>query len=90
MERSTSTFGCSESRSSPVLVYMQGVQPAASAVQLTELLNAAGLLRKSAAAQWLRQQGAAWPAVLIYDGYMWGIEAVQWARGEGCTSPLII
>jgi hypothetical protein len=59
----------------PVLVYLMGVEPAASAVQLTEMLNAAGFNRQCAAAQWLRQQGAQWPAVLIYGDSMWSIEA---------------
>ena len=48
----------------PVIMYMVGVEPAASAAQLTEMLNAAGSRDYLAAAKWLRQQGAEWPAVL--------------------------
>jgi hypothetical protein len=48
----------------PVLDFMQNFEPAATAAKLTEMLNAAGSRDYLAAAKWLRQQGAEWPAVL--------------------------
>jgi hypothetical protein len=41
-----------------------------------------------AAAQWLRQQGAEWPAVLGKFHIKWSGTLLQWARREGCTSEL--
>jgi hypothetical protein len=70
-----------------VLDFMQTVEPA-NAVQLTELLNLAGSCDHLDVAKWLRQQGAEWPAVLRFDGNSWVHVMVQWARGEGCTSPI--
>jgi hypothetical protein len=70
-----------------ILTFMQSVEPAASAEQLTEMLNAAGSGTHLAAAQWLRQQGAEWPAVLEHWGRVCSGDALQWARDEGCTSP---
>jgi hypothetical protein len=70
------------------LVHLQlGAQP------LTAMLNAAGANNKLAAAQWLRQQGAEWPAVLQYAytvGQLkqWRGSVLEWARTAGCTSPL--
>jgi hypothetical protein len=71
----------------PVLEYLAGVEPAASTAQLTEMLNDAGMYNWLSIAQWLRQQGAEWPAVLGL-GHAWKGKALQWARDEGCTSPL--
>eukprot|EP00953_Heterococcus_sp_UTEX-ZZ885_P017511 9799-Heterococcus_DN1.PRE.1 len=51
------------------------------------MLNVAGAYRRLAAAKWLRQQGAEWPAVLKYESRAWNTDVVQWARDEGCTSP---
>jgi hypothetical protein len=70
----------------PVIMYMVGVEPAASAAQLTEMLNAAGSREHLTAAQWLRQQGAEWPEQLIFNGHDWTSDVLQWARDEGCTS----
>jgi hypothetical protein len=72
----------------PVAQYLQGVQPAASTAQLTEMLRSAGGHHRSVVAKWLRQQGAEWPAVLSFDGVPWRDNMVQWARDEGCTSQL--
>eukprot|EP00953_Heterococcus_sp_UTEX-ZZ885_P026208 14174-Heterococcus_DN1.PRE.3 len=71
----------------PVIVYMQGMQPTASAAQLTEMLSAAGAHRKLPTAEWLRQQAAEWPALLKHGSMPWRGEVLQWARDEGCTSP---
>jgi hypothetical protein len=69
-----------------VLKYALSFEPAATAAQLTELLNAAGHHRYRAAAKWLRQQGAEWPAELRYGRFLWDTNMLQWARNEGCTS----
>jgi hypothetical protein len=68
---------------------LQFLQPLVywSPQMLIELLQAAGAHRKLAAAQWLRQQGAAWPALLQYNCKKWDGECLQWARHEGCNSP---
>jgi hypothetical protein len=39
-------------------------------------------------AQWLRTEGAAWPAALQHVGYAWSAEAIAWCRTEGCDSPV--
>jgi hypothetical protein len=66
-----------------------------TAAQLTNMLNAAGSYDQLETAQWLRQQGAQWPAVLTNtDPYyqppvrhLWQEKAFKWAREQGCTSP---
>jgi hypothetical protein len=67
-----------------LLEFMQQIEPAASAVQLTELLQRTGRRCQFAKAagcrtydhlavlKWLRQQGAEWPAALRYRGTAWG------------------
>jgi hypothetical protein len=56
---------------------------------LSEMLNAAGANQQLAAAQWLRQQQSAeWPPVLHYNGTFWSGDTLEWARAEGCDSPL--
>eukprot|EP00953_Heterococcus_sp_UTEX-ZZ885_P020372 11403-Heterococcus_DN1.PRE.1 len=50
----------------------------------TSLLHIAGLNQQLAAAQWLRQQGAEWPAVLgASHEQRWRGEALRWAFCEG-------
>jgi hypothetical protein len=57
---------------------------------LTAALNRAGTSRKLQAAQWLRQHGAQWPAVLGRDRHQrWHKDMVTWARAEGCTAPTV-
>jgi hypothetical protein len=77
-----------QSGSVEVLVYLQQQRQGASFTtdQLTEMLNIAGAHNKLAAAQWLKQQGAEWPAVLSY-GEPWSGDVLSWARAEGCTAP---
>jgi hypothetical protein len=58
-----------------------------TAFKLRMMLNVAGARNKLAAAQWLRQQGVEWPTVLRY-GKQWSGDTLEWARAEGCTSPL--
>jgi hypothetical protein len=58
---------------------------------LTRALNAAGTEDRIRTAQWLRQHGAEWPAVLGCDVGLyaqWIGDTLAWARVEGCTSPL--
>jgi hypothetical protein len=55
----------------------------------TRMLNIAGCNDRLAAAQWLRQQHyAEWPPVLCYDDKPWSGDTLEWARAEGCDSPL--
>jgi hypothetical protein len=69
-----------------VLLYLQ--QQGIVFDLLTEMLLAAGAYSKLAAAKWLRQQGAEWPAVLCSVWYQkWSGDTLEWARAEGCTSP---
>jgi hypothetical protein len=59
---------------------------------LTFVLQQAGLEGHLVAAQWLRQQGALWPAVL-YDvdhQQAWCGEVLDWARAEGCTAVAVL
>jgi hypothetical protein len=53
---------------------------------LQEMLNAAGAWEQLAAAQWLRQQGADWPASLQYRGTLWNDACLIWARQQGCSA----
>eukprot|EP00953_Heterococcus_sp_UTEX-ZZ885_P035386 18275-Heterococcus_DN1.PRE.1 len=60
---------------------------------LTDALSCAGYNDQLRAAQWLRQRGANWPAVLAYGNLeyerLWSNELVAWARAEGCTSAVV-
>jgi hypothetical protein len=71
----------------PTVMYMLGVEPAASAAQLTHVLNVAGANNKLRVAKWLRQQGAEWPEELRINPFSWKGNVLQWARDEGCTAP---
>jgi hypothetical protein len=75
-----------------VLAYIFGSEPLSAyteAAQLTRLLGIAGTCNHLAAAKWLRQRGAEWPAVLRYKKvYVWHGSTLEWARAEGCTSPV--
>jgi Ankyrin repeats (3 copies) len=66
----------------PVIEYVLSAEPAATAAQLTELLNVAGISDQLSVAQWLRQQGAEWPATLTFLGHPWGTAVLQWAKRE--------
>jgi hypothetical protein len=66
---------------------MLDVEPVATAAQLTDMLSAAGFHGRLPVAQWLRLQGAEWPAALRFNGFAWETSVLQWARIEGCTSP---
>jgi hypothetical protein len=62
-----------------------------SAELLTEGLNYAGILYRMETAQWFRERGAEWPAVLGEGAEPfieeWQDEMLAWARAGGCTSP---
>jgi hypothetical protein len=51
---------------------------------LSAMLARAGASSKLAAAKWLRQQGAEWPAIAAH----WTGEVLEWARAEGYVLPL--
>jgi hypothetical protein len=70
-----------------LMLYLQQQGVVFNAEMLRDMLNAAGAHNELAAAQWLRQRGAAWPAVLYDDMMPWSGDALLWARAEGCTSP---
>eukprot|EP00953_Heterococcus_sp_UTEX-ZZ885_P009330 5509-Heterococcus_DN1.PRE.2 len=74
-----------------ILDYLINDGEALDADLLTDALNGAGSHSKLQAAQWLRQHGAQWPAVLTYgegvNAKHWSDDMIAWARAEGCTSP---
>jgi hypothetical protein len=70
------------------LVFLQQQGIVFTADMLRDMLNVAGAHSKLAAAAWLREQGAQWPAELKWYEQPWSDDAVAWARAEGCTSPL--
>jgi hypothetical protein len=73
-----------------IMMYLQQQSDATewNAALLTDMLNAAGAYKKLAAAQWLRQQGAEWPPMLRLHSRSWSGDVLQWARAEGCASPV--
>jgi hypothetical protein len=81
------TSCAAQSGSVDVLVYLQQQGLLANRALLTKLLNTAGAHNKLAAAKWLRQQGAEWPALLRLHR-SWPDDTLAWARSEGCTSPI--
>jgi hypothetical protein len=70
-----------------MIVYLQQQGIVFTAEMLTSMLSIAGAYSKLAVAQWLRQQGAEWPARLSWYAQQWSDEALVWARAEGCASP---
>jgi hypothetical protein len=74
-----------------VLEFLQQFAVEALPQALMLVLLIAGLSSQLAAAQWLRAQGAPWPPTLSVpfgDEQQWPEPMVEWARAEGCTSPL--
>eukprot|EP00953_Heterococcus_sp_UTEX-ZZ885_P023698 13014-Heterococcus_DN1.PRE.1 len=79
-----------------VLNYLQKIGLTASSLALMGSLIIAGSLSHLAAAQWLRAQGVEWPLILsmpVEDSEsnemkLWEGAVLEWARAEGCTSPL--
>jgi hypothetical protein len=82
-----------DSKTIPVLQWLQQHNIFDSAATLTLAFNYAGAGNTNlAAAQWLRQQGAEWPAVLCSEHEAnpvpWRDDTLEWARAEGCTAPV--
>jgi hypothetical protein len=77
-----------------ILTYLQLHHPSESAqwqwtaALLTEMLHCAGRWDQLAAAQWLREVGAQWPAQLHATRRKWSGAVLAWARAEGCTAPI--
>jgi hypothetical protein len=69
-----------------VMTYLLQQSTTATPAMLTHMLSVAGCYSELVAAQWLRQQGAEWPARLRYLR-PWAGDVLAWARAEGCTSP---
>jgi hypothetical protein len=65
----------------------QGIEFVNDAALLTIMLSVADAHSKLAAAQWLRAQGAEWPAILQYSEITWPIEMIPWAKAQGCSAP---
>jgi hypothetical protein len=68
-----------------MLTYLQQAGLLTSTELLTDMLDCAARYNKLAAAQWLREQGAEWPAV--YYWRPWGDAVVEWAIAEGFEPP---
>jgi hypothetical protein len=68
-----------------VLAYLQQQGELASIPLLTDMLKLAARNNKLAAAKWLRDQGAEWPAAFGWP--RWSAAMLAWARAEGCTTP---
>jgi hypothetical protein len=72
-----------------VLEFLVQVQPRPTTALLTMMLATAGPHNGLPVAKFLREHGAEWPAQLKSSSNLaWCAELVQWARDEGCTSPL--
>jgi hypothetical protein len=73
-----------------VMVYLQQQGIVFTARILRDMLCIAGAHKRLAAAKWLRQKGAEWPAVQRWPDLIvrsWSDDVLAWARAEGCTSP---
>jgi hypothetical protein len=79
-------LAAAEGGSVDAMVFLQQQGIAFGAMMLTQMLQIAGAYNQLAAAQWLRAQGAEWPAKLRWH-QDWPPAAVAWARAEGCTTP---
>eukprot|EP00953_Heterococcus_sp_UTEX-ZZ885_P003743 2536-Heterococcus_DN1.PRE.4 len=73
-----------------VMEYLLQHRVVPTPAKLTDMLNRAGAYDHLQAAQWLRRQGAEWPAKLmnLFRRCSWQGELLAWARAEGCTSRL--
>jgi hypothetical protein len=68
-----------------VLAHLQQRGLLSSTEVLTELLNTAAGYNRLAAAKWLREQGAEWPAAFAQRRP--GLTVLVWARTEGYSPP---
>jgi hypothetical protein len=84
-------YGASREGFTDILDYVLEQGEVLDTELLTDALNCAGACDQLQTAQWLRQHGAQWPAVLSAgeeaDADQWTSESLAWARAEGCTSP---
>jgi hypothetical protein len=55
---------------------------------LTDMLAMVGSQDNLAVAKWLKVHGAEWPPVLCSRLGPWYDAVIEWARAEGCTSPV--
>jgi hypothetical protein len=53
---------------------------------LWQVLRSAGAHGHLAAAQWVRQQGALWPATLVFEERRWTGSVLLWGRQQGCPA----
>jgi hypothetical protein len=79
--RATVRTAAAENGSIEVMSYLQQEGLLYTVPKLTEMLSVAALHNNLEASKWLRQQGAAWPAVLQTSG-----KVLTWAKSEGCFS----
>jgi hypothetical protein len=79
-------FSAAQGGSVDVMAYVQAQGLLNTARKLKHMLGTAGAYNKLAAAQWLRGQGAEWPAVLRHCRKSWCGDVLAWARAEGCTA----
>jgi hypothetical protein len=70
-----------------VLAYLQQLGLLSIPATLTSMLTAAAHYNKLTAAKWLREQGAEWPTK-FKKWYPWRSEVLEWARVEGCITPM--
>jgi hypothetical protein len=70
-----------KSGSIEVMKYLQQEGLLSTVSKLTDMLSVAVEHNHLAAAKWLRQEGAAWPAILQMSGKL-----LTWATAEGCFS----
>jgi hypothetical protein len=54
---------------------------------LNDFLGRAATSDNIPVAEWLRQRGAEWPQVLVYNDKKWCSSMIAWARKRGRTSP---
>jgi hypothetical protein len=76
-------LAAAEGGSVEVLTHLQQQGLLTSVPLLTSMLNVAAVHNKLAAAQWLRQQGAEWPAAMRAHS----AEVLAWATAEGYQLP---
>eukprot|EP00953_Heterococcus_sp_UTEX-ZZ885_P005693 3530-Heterococcus_DN1.PRE.5 len=68
--------------------YFNAGLPLPPVAYLTAKLSCDGAHGSLARCQWWKQHGAPWPDALRYYNTPWTNDAIEWARAEGCTSPL--
>ena len=73
-----------------VLKYVRSAGVQWSAATLTTMLAASGDVEELDAASYIRQElGAEWLHKLAHEQERWPQSMVNWARAQGCTSPVL-